>query len=35
MAPVLIGVPWDGSSSFMRGAAGAPPRIRGALVRVK
>ena len=31
MAPVLIGVPWDGSSSFMRGAAGAPPRIREAL----
>ena len=31
MPPVLIGVPWDGSSSFMRGAAGAPPRIREAL----
>jgi arginase len=31
MPPVLFGVPWDGSSSFMRGAAGAPPRIREAL----
>ena len=31
MPPVLIGVPWDGSSSFMRGAAGAPARIREAL----
>jgi agmatinase len=28
---VLIGVPWDGSSSFMRGAAEAPERIRAAL----
>jgi arginase family enzyme len=27
----LIGVPWDRSSSFMRGAAGAPARIREAL----
>jgi agmatinase len=31
MPPALIGVPWDGSSSFMRGAAGAPQRIREAL----
>ena len=27
----LIGVPWDGSSSFLRGAARAPGRIREAL----
>jgi arginase len=27
----LLGVPWDASSSFQRGAAGAPPRIREAL----
>ena len=27
----LLGVPWDGSSSFQRGAADAPPRIRAAL----
>jgi arginase len=27
----LIGIPWDRSSSFMRGAAAAPPRIREAL----
>jgi arginase len=27
----LIGVPWDGSSSFQRGAAAAPPLIRAAL----
>lgn len=27
----LIGVPWDGSSSFERGAADAPPLIRAAL----
>ena len=27
----LVGVPWDASSSFMRGAAAAPPRIREAL----
>ena len=34
MAPMpvtLLGCPWDGSSSFQRGAAGAPPRIRAAL----
>jgi len=28
---VLIGVPWDENSSFLRGAALAPPRIRQAL----
>jgi len=28
---VLLGVPWDASSSFERGAAGAPPLIRAAL----
>jgi len=27
----LLGLPWDGSSSFERGAAEAPPRIRAAL----
>lgn len=27
----LLGVPWDGSSSFQRGAAAAPARIREAL----
>lgn len=27
----LLGVPWDGSSSFQRGAADAPPAIRQAL----
>ena len=27
----LLGVPWDGSSSFQRGAALAPPHIRAAL----
>lgn len=27
----LVGVPWDASSSYMRGAAAAPPRIREAL----
>ncbi|MGH7561051.1 MAG: agmatinase [Gemmatimonadales bacterium] len=29
--PCLVGVPWDGSSSFLRGAALAPPVIRAAL----
>ena len=29
--PTLIGLPYDGSSSFRRGAAGAPPAIREAL----
>ena len=27
----LLGVPWDASSSFQRGAAAAPPLIRQAL----
>jgi arginase family enzyme len=27
----LLGIPWDGSSSFQTGAADAPPRIRAAL----
>jgi len=27
----MLGVPWDGSSTFSRGAAGAPPLIRQAL----
>jgi arginase len=27
----LLGLPWDGSSSFQRGAAEAPPKIRAAL----
>jgi arginase len=31
MPATLIGVPWDASSSFQRGAAEAPPRIREAL----
>ncbi len=29
--PKLLGIPYDGSSSFLRGAAGAPPLIRQAL----
>jgi len=29
--PILIGLPYDASSSFLRGAAGAPPRIRAVL----
>jgi arginase family enzyme len=29
--PCLIGLPYDASSSFLRGAAGAPPLIRAAL----
>lgn len=29
--PKLIGIPYDASSSFLRGAAGAPPLIRAAL----
>lgn len=28
---VLIGIPWDASSSFLRGAASAPERVREAL----
>jgi len=31
MKPALIGIPWDEMSSFMRGAAEAPPLIRAAL----
>ncbi len=30
-SPVLVGVPYDASSSFLRGAAGAPAAIRAAL----
>lgn len=30
-APTLLGVPWDGNSSYMRGTALAPPAIRAAL----
>ena len=30
-SPCLIGLPYDGSSSFLRGAAQAPPQIRAAL----
>jgi len=29
--PTLIGIPWDANSSFMRGAAAAPPLVREAL----
>jgi agmatinase len=29
--PTLLGVPWDASSSYLRGAAAAPPLIRRAL----
>lgn len=29
--PRLIGLPYDASSSFLRGSAEAPPRIRAAL----
>jgi arginase len=29
--PKLVGVPYDASSSFLRGAAAAPPLIRGAM----
>ncbi len=31
MPVTLLGVPWDGSSSYQRGAAEAPPLIRAAL----
>ena len=31
MTPQLIGVPYDASSSFLRGSAAAPPLIRAAL----
>src|SRR5262245_53661640 len=30
-APTLIGIPYDASSSFLRGSAGAPPLVREAL----
>lgn len=30
-SPVLLGLPYDGSSSFLRGAAEAPPVVRAAL----
>ena len=29
--PTLVGIPWDANSSFMRGAAAAPPLVRQAL----
>lgn len=29
--PTLLGIPFDGNSSYLRGAAGAPPKIREAL----
>lgn len=29
--PTLLGIPFDGESSYLRGAADAPPRIRAAL----
>src|SRR5262249_43261974 len=28
--PTLMGIPWDASSSYLRGPAGAPPKIREA-----
>jgi agmatinase len=31
VTPTLLGAPYDASSSYQRGAAGAPPRIRAAL----
>lgn len=31
MRPQLLGIPYDASSSFLRGSAAAPPRIRDAL----
>jgi arginase len=30
--PALLGIPWDENSSFLRGAAAAPPLIRAALL---
>jgi len=30
-APRLIGIPYDASSSFLRGSAAAPPLIRAAI----
>jgi agmatinase len=32
VTPTLLGAPYDASSSYRRGASGAPPRIRAALV---
>src|SRR5689334_10831198 len=32
MKPAFIGIPWDEMSSFLRGAAEAPPLIRQALL---
>src|ERR1700756_2846223 len=29
--PILVGVPFDGQSSYLRGAGDAPPKIREAL----
>ena len=29
--PTLLGIPFDGASSYLRGAGDAPPKIRGAL----
>src|SRR5215467_14883030 len=29
--PVLVGIPFDGQSSYLRGAGDAPPKIREAL----
>ena len=29
--PTLLGIPFDANSSYLRGAAGAPPVIRAAL----
>src|SRR5215472_3175526 len=31
MIPTLVGLPYDASSSFLRGAAAAPPLVRAAL----
>jgi arginase len=31
MTPTLLGIPFDANSSYLRGSAAAPPRIREAL----
>jgi arginase len=31
MTPAILGIPFDANSSYLRGAAGAPPKIREAL----
>src|SRR6266850_7581136 len=31
LSPTLLGIPWDGYSSYQRGAAGGPAAIRAAL----